>query len=64
MKLDDVLSHFGGAQETAKALGLSHQAIYAWRRTGVPCGRQYQLELLTDGALRAERPVPRDSAAA
>jgi hypothetical protein len=31
MKTNDVLTHFGGKRATAEALGLSTQAVQAWK---------------------------------
>jgi hypothetical protein len=55
MKTQEAISHFGSVPELATALGLSsRQAVYAWGMYPPP-GRQYQIEILTNGALRAER---------
>lgn len=37
----------GGARSLAKALGVTHQAVYKWRRRGwVPLGRALEIEEL------------------
>lgn len=58
MKPTDVIAALGGTQEaTAKALGVTQGAVSQWVQAGrVPLLRQYQIETLTHGALRAERP--------
>lgn len=58
MNLSDVLLHFGSIPETAKALGITDKAVYAWQYEGrVPIARQYQLQVLTGGVLQVEMPV-------
>lgn len=58
MKPADVIAALGGTQEkAAAALGVTQGAVSQWSRSGrVPLVRQYQIEVLTQGALRAERP--------
>lgn len=57
MKPHDVIAAFGGTQASAaRALGVTQGAISQWVVAGrVPILRQYQIEALTQGALRAER---------
>ena len=52
MKKDEVLAYFGTQVQLAKALGISQAAVAQWRE--VPMLRQYQLERLTGGALKAQ----------
>lgn len=55
MRTKDAIQHFGNVPNLAAALGLtSRQAVYHWGEYP-PVGRQYQIEILTNGALRAER---------
>lgn len=57
MNVDDVIRYFGTTTEAARALGYqSHASILHWRKTGIPFERQCQIEVLTNGALRAQRP--------
>ncbi len=51
MKKQEVLEYFGGIKQTAKALGVSIQAVYKWE--SVPLGRQYQIQVMTGGRLQA-----------
>ncbi|MDR5867271.1 Cro/CI family transcriptional regulator [Halomonas koreensis] len=53
MKKADAIDHFGSPSKLAKALGITIQAIGQWGDT-VPRSRQYELEVLTAGALRAD----------
>ena len=58
MKKLDVIRHFGSVSATARALGFSRQAVQRWDKT-IPRITALAIEALTDGALRADRPVPR-----
>ena len=56
MTPNQVIQHFDGIPNAAKELGITYQAIQQWVQKGeVPEGRQYQIELLTNGALKADR---------
>lgn len=50
---------FGGPRELADAVGASPQAISNWKNVHkrVPKLRQYQLYVLTDGALRMDENI-------
>ena len=52
----EVVDFYGGTQvKTAAALGLTQAAISEWFRLGyVPLGRQYEIQILTGGRLRAD----------
>lgn len=52
MQKHDVLEHFGSITAIAKAIGVSHAAVSKWDET-IPQGRAYQIEVLTDGKLKA-----------
>ena len=60
MRTKDAIKRFGSAAALARALGISRQSINDWGTT-VPEGRAYQLEVLTNGALKAPRPVVRET---
>lgn len=63
MTPQQVLDHFGTQAEIARALGCKQPSVAEWFADGkVPEGRQYQIELATNGALRAEKPANRTSA--
>jgi DNA-binding transcriptional regulator YdaS (Cro superfamily) len=55
MTKDEAISFFGSASELARRLDIERSAISQW--TEIPEGRQYQIEVLTEGKLRAERPT-------
>lgn len=54
MTLKDVLQHFGTQQKAADFFGLRQSSICKWR-AGIPVPRQYQIEVLTGGKLKADR---------
>lgn len=58
MLKSDVIHHFGSVGEVAKSLGITSQAVSMWPDT-VPLVRQYQLEKLTDGVLKADPHAPK-----
>lgn len=57
MKKADVIAHFGGVTETAKALGIKSQAVSQWPED-VPELRVYQIEKVTHGALKSQQVKP------
>ena len=60
MKTKTAIKHFGGVTKLVDALeGITtRQAIYAWGKYP-PIGRQYQIESITGGVLKAEVPKKR-----
>ena len=52
MKKDEVLAYYGTQRQLAQALGITQAAVAQWRE--VPMLRQYQLERLTGGRLKAQ----------
>lgn len=70
MRPENLISHFGSIANAARALQVSAPTIHGWiDAKEIPIGRQCQIEILTDGALRADRdehgrPVKRDARAA
>lgn len=57
MKTKDVLEYFGSVRIAARELDLSTAAIYAWGEYP-PIARQYHIELITNGALKTDKPEP------
>lgn len=53
MKSSEVTRHFGGIRMTARALRISYEAVRKWGEYP-PLGRQYQIQALTNGQLKAE----------
>ena len=54
MTKTEAINHFGGVRPLANALGLWVSAVYSWPERP-PLLRQYQLEEITGGALKADR---------
>ncbi|QRY79657.1 Cro/Cl family transcriptional regulator [Pseudomonas sp. PDNC002] len=54
MTKKQAIQHFGSISKLAKALKVSYEAVRQWEE--VPELRQYQLELITKGVLRASAP--------
>lgn len=51
---DEVFAFFGDRVKTAKALDVTQQALHEWSKKGrVPESRQYQIELISKGVLKA-----------
>ena len=54
MKLSEVFAHFGSQAETARKLGINRASITEWvKNQRIPIKRQWQIELITDGRLKA-----------
>lgn len=53
MTTDEAVKHFGSQQALARAIGCKQPAISQWGERP-PMLRQYQIQLLTDGALMAD----------
>lgn len=54
MDMKQLKEHFGTQAAAAKALGITFRAVSAWNRSGIPMGRQYQIQLVTGGILQAD----------
>jgi len=64
MTRTDAINHFGSQAALAKALGIGRASVNGWGEE-IPIGRQFQIEVLTDGVLKADRrPVRADVAEA
>ncbi len=56
MTTDEALQFFGTAAALARTLKIKPPSVSEWIADGeIPIGRQCQLEIITDGALRADR---------
>lgn len=51
MTKSQAIQHFGSISALAKALGVTYEAVRQWK--DVPELRQYQIERITGGALKA-----------
>ena len=55
MTVNQVIEYFGSKAEVANKLGISYQAVQQWDDAGkIPKGRQFQIQVLTNGELEAE----------
>ena len=53
MTTDEAIKYFGGLKKLADALGIWPQVIYRWGDRP-PKARQYEIEVKTEGKLRAD----------
>jgi DNA-binding transcriptional regulator YdaS (Cro superfamily) len=58
MSKQEAILYFGTQAALARALGIHRAAVNAWG-DAIPEGRQYQIEVLTAGKLKADRVAPR-----
>jgi transcriptional regulator with XRE-family HTH domain len=63
MTYEQALEHFGTQAKLAAALGIAQPTVSCWERV-VPAPYQYQLEIITAGALRVDEDLRRSRAAA
>ncbi len=65
MNAKQVVEFFGTQVKAAQALGIAQSSIAEWVSSGdVPMVRQYQIEIATEGQLRADLPALRIKQAA
>jgi DNA-binding transcriptional regulator YdaS (Cro superfamily) len=53
MTYNQAISYFGTQTRLAAALGISQSTVSCWRRV-IPASKQYQLEIITNRALKAD----------
>lgn len=64
MTPQDLLAHFKTQAEIARVLGCKQPSVCEWFDNGtIPEGRQYQIEIATGGALKADKPANRSPTA-
>jgi hypothetical protein len=56
MKTQEAIEHYGSLRKLAETLDVWPQVIYQWGDTP-PMGRQYELEVRTEGKLKADKPA-------
>lgn len=62
MTPQDLLVFFGSKSAIARALGCKPNSVSEWFDAGqVPDGRQYQAQIATNGALKADQPALRQA---
>lgn len=60
MKPSEALKFFGSVAEIARACGCEQPSVSEWfAKNQIPDGRQYQIQLMTKGALLADKPADR-----
>ena len=55
MKVDEAIKAFGSPGALCRALGVFPQHLYNWRKRGIPKARQYEIEALSGGEVKADR---------
>jgi DNA-binding transcriptional regulator YdaS (Cro superfamily) len=60
MTKQQAITHYGTQAALARALGVNRAAINGWG-DAIPLGRQFQLEVLTGGVLKADRHTANDA---
>ena len=53
MTAEQIVKHFGGKSQAARALGLTLQTLRNWKREGIPQRSQMWIQAQTAGALKA-----------
>ncbi len=56
MTTQEAIDYYGSTKKLADALGIWPQVIYTWG-DAPPMARQYELEVKTEGTLKADRQV-------
>lgn len=62
MTYQQVIKHFGSQAEAARKLGIRPPSVSDWQHGGIPLVRQYQIQVLTGGALKADMTQKRKAA--
>ncbi len=55
MNTKQVVKYFGGRDKAIQALGIYRQVWDYWVRAGIPIGRQYEIQVRTQGALTVDK---------
>lgn len=55
MKLEEAIEAFGSSGALCRVLGVRPQHLYNWRKRGIPKARQYEIEALSGGRVKADR---------
>ena len=59
MTYQELIAFFGTCSKAARALGVDRRVVHRWKRAGIPLMRQYQLQIVTQGALLVAPTVER-----
>jgi hypothetical protein len=52
MTRSEAIKFFGGIPELARVLDITYEAVRQWPEDGIPLLRQYQIQELSEGALK------------
>jgi len=55
MTYQQLIRFYGGFMPTVAKLGLPKQTVQSWKDRGIPWLRQFYIEQVTDGKLKADR---------
>ena len=55
MTITQLISHYGNVSEAARKLRVTRQAIYFWKKHGIPRRTQAMIQIDTNGALKASK---------
>lgn len=56
MTFHELVQYFRSQSNAARAIGIKPPSVHAWKEKGIPYDKQCQIEILTGGALKADRP--------
>lgn len=56
MDYEKAIKYFGNGNVLARKLNLTRQAVYVWKRRGIPTNMQFRLQVMSKGKLRAAIP--------
>lgn len=56
MNVKQLAKKFGNQTKAAKYLGVRRATVSVWKTRGIPLIRQFEIERMTKGKLRADRP--------
>jgi DNA-binding transcriptional regulator YdaS (Cro superfamily) len=60
VKKSDAIAHFKTASNLARALGLTRMSVSKWGED-VPMRRAFEIECITEGALKADFTAPKQT---
>ena len=63
MTFDELMDLYGTQTKAGDALGVAQTTVADWKKFGIPLPRQYQIQVLTGGVLKAD-PTPKRRKAA
>jgi len=56
MDYEQVIEFFGSQAEAARKLGVAQPSVWGWKEGGITLDRQVDIEIKTDGKLKADLP--------